>query len=124
MRIVSISENKNIEKRIAITLEIAKKYISLGFELSLSENYGEHLGFDDNEYKNLGVKILKDETGKKNIVFSGGLFQNVSLNKALLNIGFENVYFPSAPSDSGLSLGAALYVKNKTRKNKTKKYLK
>ena len=59
------------------------------------------------------VKILKDETGKKNIVFSGGLFQNVSLNKALLNIGFENVYFPSAPSDSGLSLGAALYVKNK-----------
>jgi NAD(P) transhydrogenase subunit alpha len=33
MRIVSISENKNIEKRIAITPEIAKKYISLGFEV-------------------------------------------------------------------------------------------
>ena len=29
-----------IEKRIAITPEIAKKYISLGFEVSLSENYG------------------------------------------------------------------------------------
>ena len=39
MRIVSISENKNIEKRIAITPEIAKKYISSGFELFLTKNY-------------------------------------------------------------------------------------
>jgi NAD(P) transhydrogenase subunit alpha len=61
MRIVSVSEDKKIEKRIAITPEIAKKYISLGFELSLSENYGEHIGFDDNRYKELGVKIFKDE---------------------------------------------------------------
>ena len=57
MRIVSISENKKIEKRIAITPDIAKKYIALGLEVSLSENYGEHLGFGDNEYKELGVKI-------------------------------------------------------------------
>ena len=33
MRIASILENKNIEKRIAITPEIAKKYIALGFEI-------------------------------------------------------------------------------------------
>ena len=59
------------------------------------------------------VKLLRKETTKENIVFSGGLFQNVSLNKALLSAGFTNVYFPSAPSDSGLSLGAALHVKNK-----------
>ena len=61
------------------------------------------------------VKILRNETNKNNIVFSGGLFQNVSLNKALLTSGFENVYFPSAPSDSGLSLGAALFVKNQDK---------
>ena len=61
MRIVSVSENKKIEKRIAITPEIAKKYIALGLEVNLSENYGEHLGFKDTEYKELGVKILKDE---------------------------------------------------------------
>ena len=61
MRIVSVSEDRKIEKRIAITPEIAKKYIALGIELSLSENYGDHLGFDDNEYKQLGVKIFKDE---------------------------------------------------------------
>jgi len=61
MRIVSVSENQKIEKRIAITPEIAKKYIALGFEVCLSENYGEHLGFKDNEYKDLGVKIYNNE---------------------------------------------------------------
>ena len=45
MRIVSILENQNIEKRIAITPEIAKKYIAIGFEITLVEKYGEHLGF-------------------------------------------------------------------------------
>ena len=61
------------------------------------------------------VRLLRQETDSKNIVFSGGLFQNVALNKALLNAEFDNVYFPSAPSDSGLSLGAALYIKNKNK---------
>jgi len=61
MRIVSVSENKKNEKRIAITPDVARKYIALGFEVSLSENYGEHLGFKDNEYKELGVEILKSE---------------------------------------------------------------
>ena len=61
MRIGSVLENQNIEKRISITPEIAKKYISLGFDISLSENYGSHLGIIDNDYTNLGVKILKDD---------------------------------------------------------------
>ena len=38
MNLASISENQDIEKRIAITPEIAKKYISLGFNLTLSNN--------------------------------------------------------------------------------------
>jgi len=61
MKIASILENQKIEKRIAITPEIAKKYISLGLEVSLPENYGSHLGIKDDEYKELGVSILKDE---------------------------------------------------------------
>ncbi len=61
MIIVSISEDRDLEKRISITPEISKKYIELGFEVQLSENYGEHLGFKDNEYKALGVQIFKDE---------------------------------------------------------------
>jgi NAD(P) transhydrogenase subunit alpha len=39
MRIVSVLENQKIEKRIAITPDIAKKYISLGFEVILSVKY-------------------------------------------------------------------------------------
>ena len=61
MKIASILENQKIEKRIAITPEIAKKYISLGLEVSLPVNYGSHLGIKDEEYKELGVSILKDE---------------------------------------------------------------
>ena len=51
----------NIEKRIAITPEIAKKYISLGFKVSLLKNYGIHLGFNDEDYKNSGVNFLDNE---------------------------------------------------------------
>ena len=76
MRIVSVSENKKIEKRIAITPEISKKYIALGFELSLPENYGQHLGFEDNEYKEIGVKIFKDE---KEIINSADIIVQLGL---------------------------------------------
>ena len=76
MRIVSVLENQKIEKRIAITPEIAKKYIALGFELSLSENYGEHLNFKDDEYKELGVKIIKDE---KEIINSADIIVQLGL---------------------------------------------
>ena len=62
MNLASISENQNIEKRIAITPEIAKKYISLGFNLTLPNNYGAHLGFSDKDYKNLGVNFLDNES--------------------------------------------------------------
>ena len=61
MRICSVLENQKIEKRIAITPEIAKKYVSLGFEVLLPENYGIHLGFKDEDYKEHGVKISRDE---------------------------------------------------------------
>ena len=61
MKIGSVSENKNIEKRVAITPEIVKKYLSLGFDISLSSNYGSHLGINDEQYKDMGVNIIEDE---------------------------------------------------------------
>ncbi|WP_440924554.1 Re/Si-specific NAD(P)(+) transhydrogenase subunit alpha [Candidatus Pelagibacter sp.] len=61
MKVGSILENQDLEKRIAITPEIIKKYISLGFEICLSKNYGSHLGIDDKEYLDLGAKVLNDE---------------------------------------------------------------
>ncbi len=71
MNLVSISENKNIEKRIALTPEIAKKYINLGFKLFLPNNYGIHLGFNNEDYKDIGVNLLdseKDIVNKADII--------------------------------------------------------
>jgi len=76
MKIASILENEIIEKRIAITPEIAKKYISLGIEVLLSENYAKHLGIKDDEYKDLGVSILKDE---KEIINNADIFVQLGL---------------------------------------------
>jgi NAD(P) transhydrogenase subunit alpha len=76
MRIVSISEDKNFERRISVTPEIAKKYISNGFDLSLSKNYGKHLGIRDEDYSELGVKILEDE---KEIINSADIVIQLNL---------------------------------------------
>jgi len=76
MIIVSISENRDLEKRISITPEISKKYIDLGFEIHLSENYGAHLGFKDEEYNQLGVKLVSDD---KKILQSADIIIQMSL---------------------------------------------
>ena len=61
MRIGSVLENQENEKRISITPDVIKKYNSLGFEVLLSENYGRHIGINDDEYLKLGVKFSKDD---------------------------------------------------------------
>ena len=79
MKIGSVSENQKIEKRISITPEIAKKYISLGFDVQLSKNYGTHLGISDEEFKNLGVKFSDDENeviNLSNIIVQLGLLSD------------------------------------------------
>ena len=80
MHLVSILENKEKEKRIAVTPEIAKKYINLGFKLSLPNNYGAHLGFQDEEYKM--VELLEDEKmmNKADIVVQLGLPEDNKLS--------------------------------------------
>ena len=61
MKFGSLSENHSVEKRVAITPEIIKKYLSLGFEILLEENYASHLGIEDKEYSDLGVKFSNDK---------------------------------------------------------------
>ena len=79
MKISSVLENQKIEKRIAITPETAKKYIALGFKVSLSENYGVHLGIKNEEYSKLGVNISKDEKeiiGNADVIVQLGLLSD------------------------------------------------
>jgi NAD(P) transhydrogenase subunit alpha len=84
MRIASVLENKNKEKRIAITPEIAKKYITSGFEVILSKTYGDHLGFRDHEYEALGVKLSADQNeilNKGDIIIQLGLLSDSNLSQ-------------------------------------------
>ncbi len=98
MRIGSISENKNYEKRIAITPEIVKKYTSIGLEVHLSENYGTHLGIKDDQYIEVGVKISKDETeilNSSDIIVQLGMLSDEKNSKIRENqtlIGVLNPY--------------------------------
>ena len=61
MKIGSILENQNIEKRIAITPDIIKKYISIGCEITLSKDYGYHLGISNKDFTDNGAVILDDD---------------------------------------------------------------
>ena len=111
MRIVSILENQNIEKRIAITPEIAKKYIALGFEITLVEKYGEHLGFKDSDYKELGVEISSNETeilSRANIIIQLGLLSDENLSKLKENQTLIGVFNPYANKEK---------IENLTKKN-------
>ena len=94
MRIASILENQKIEKRIAITPEIVKKYISLGFEIILIKNYGSHLGIKDEQYKELGAKISDDESeviNSSDIIVQIGMLSddkssNIKENQILIGV--------------------------------------
>ena len=62
MIIGSLSENKSLEKRVAITPDIVKKYNSLGLKVNLTKDYAIHLGISDKEYETEGANIfLNDE---------------------------------------------------------------
>jgi len=61
MIIGSISENKELEKRISITPDIAKKYISNGFEILIETGFGSHIGISDDKFVKEGCKIDKKE---------------------------------------------------------------
>ena len=98
MKIGSLSEDKDLEKRISITPEIAKKYIGLGLEVYLDLNYGSHLGFDDSQYKDIGVKVLADQNdiiSNTDLLVQLNLLNDDKLSKIKENqtlIGIFNLY--------------------------------
>ncbi len=98
MIIGSLSENTDLEKRIAITPEIIKKYISAGLEVYLSKNYAQHLGIDDKEFETQGAKICLTEdeviTSSDAIIQMNILSENnlKKLKKEQILIGVLNPY--------------------------------
>tara|TARA_Y100000741_G_scaffold325181_1_gene276524 strand:+ start:303 stop:1388 length:1086 start_codon:yes stop_codon:yes gene_type:complete len=97
MKIGSISEDKKFEKRISITPDIAKKYLSQGFKVSIEEDYGEHLGFSNDSFIKEGCKIDGKENILKNssIILQLNLPQDINLQMIETNnilIGVFNAY--------------------------------
>ncbi len=93
MIIGSISENKDIEKRVSITPDIIKKYISLGFKVFIEKDYGIHLGFSNDIYIKEGCEIESRDNILKNsdIILQLNLpneknLQTINENKLLIGI--------------------------------------
>ena len=98
MIVGSISENLNLEKRVAITPEIIKKYKSLGLEINLIKNYATHLGIQDKEYEINGAKILESENevlSTSDAIVQMNILNDTNLNKLIqkqILIGVLNPY--------------------------------
>jgi len=94
MNIGSVSENKKIEKRISITPDIVKKYISLGLNVNLPKGYGDHLGLKDEEFKNAGAALAntdEDVIKSSQIIVQLGLltdsqFDLIQENQTLIGV--------------------------------------
>ena len=90
-RIGSCREDLNIEKRISTTPDIIKKFIKLNFSVGLEKNYGNHLSFNDNEFKESGAILYntkKEVFEKSDIILTVNCpsFDEIKLikNKSIL----------------------------------------
>ncbi len=98
MIIGSISENKNLDQRIAITPDVAKKYKSLGLEIFLTKGYGQHLGISDDEFLKEGVNLKDNEDeiiSKADLILQLNLLSDEKLEKLKekqILIGILNPY--------------------------------
>ena len=94
MQIGSILEDHSLERRVALTPDVVKKFISEGFEINLQRNYATHLGINDSNYKDSKVTFYddKEEVIKKsdvivqlNLPFIDN-FNGFSENKILIGV--------------------------------------
>ena len=98
MIIGSISENIEVEKRVAVTPDILKKYKSLGLEVHLNKNYAVHIGINDKEYETNGAKILantEEVISKSNAILQMNILSDENLSKLTkeqILIGVLNPY--------------------------------
>ena len=90
MIIGSISENISVEKRVAITPEIIKKYKSLGLSVNLTKDYAIHLGISDKEYEIEGARIFKSD--EEVISNSNAIIQmNIPNDETLLKLKKDQI---------------------------------
>ena len=61
MKIAIIKENRQFEERVSCTPEIVKKFIGLGFKVSIESNAGTSSSYYDDDYKKMGGEIVKSQ---------------------------------------------------------------
>ena len=75
MIVGSVKEDINLEKRVSITPETAKNIIALGLSVNIEKNYAVHLGIEDKQYEETGVKIYNSS---KEIINNSSLILKVN----------------------------------------------
>ena len=75
MIVGSIKEDINLEKRVSITPETAKNIIALGLSVYLEKNYAIHLGIEDKQYEENGVKF---HSSSKEVINNSSLILKVN----------------------------------------------
>ena len=128
--------------------ELISKYFAYSNEGNNNDHYSDHLlrlfNIKEVKYNSLpskkeikiakALQICSEEIGihflnylykltkNKNLVVSGGFFLNTVFNGKILNkTKFKKLFVPYAPSDTGNSIGSALFF-NYNILNKEKKY--
>jgi NAD(P) transhydrogenase subunit alpha len=96
MIVGSTKEEINLEKRVSITPETAKNIIALGLSVNLEKNYAVHLGIEDKQYEEIGVKFYNSS---KEVINNSSLLLKVNcptdeeiqnLNEKTILVGIFN----------------------------------
>ena len=112
MIVGSILENREFEKRIAVTPDIVKKYKSIGLNVCLPKGYGLHLDIDDQEFLKEGAEILNNDNeviAKSNLIVQLNLLDDDVLKKFSSLSAAVNRNFSKAIAESvTLNIGSIL----------------
>ena len=96
MIVGSTKEEINLEKRVSITPETAKNIIAWGLSVNLEKNYAVHLGIEDKQYEEIGVKFYNSS---KEVINNSSLLLKVNcptdeeiqnLNEKTILVGIFN----------------------------------
>ena len=97
MIIGSICENKDTEKRISVTPENVKKFISNGFRVYLEKNYANHLDIEDEKFIENGAEFFEDKQKiikESDILLQLNLLNEKDLNHLTANKNLIGVFDP------------------------------
>ena len=67
MIVGSIKEDLTVEKRVSLTPETVKNIIGLGLKVCIEKDYANHLGIEDNNYKDAGAEIKSSSSEVLNL---------------------------------------------------------